>query len=299
MLHGPSWVGEAWFLGALALLCFRLAPGAPTGSLERVPCSAPGPELFTCPGWPSGCSEDLARALSSCITSAHQNSSPLCSPHSLFPSSIPPCTSSCARNVRKTWQNIHQAISSGYFEGSYVGGNYTGFLCSCYICSFYEENYVYTLPSHFLCSASSDVSSSVNSASPHPYETTYVLPFLSLFHFLLDSFSFYQITHLSPCLSFLSYHAAKVFQFPDFSVWDQVSLLLSHLSLFLCSHVEFRNRELLRAPPCHALSAVKPHFLSPPRSIPSSPGHQKASSEQGGPRTAVDPENSFNLSLSH
>jgi hypothetical protein len=45
---------------------------------------------------------------------------------------------------------------------------------------------------------------------------------------------------------------------------------------------------------------VKTHFLSPPTSAPEAVlGKQEASCEQEAPRTAVDPENGFNLSLSH
>ena len=109
-----------------------MLPSCP-GSLQQAlwrerPLLCPrGPEVSACPGWPSGCSEDLARPWQ---LWPHQ---PIkIPPHSALPtlSSLHPFlpTLPTVPEKRKTWQNIHQTISSGYFEGSYAGGNYTGFL---------------------------------------------------------------------------------------------------------------------------------------------------------------------------
>ena len=99
------------------------------------------------------------------------------------------------------------------------------------------------------------------------------------FYFLPSS----QITHLSPCLSFLSI-AQLSSSFLIYSLLFGIrspSCCLQSVTVPLLSCRIQEQRQLLRAPPCHAPSAVKPHFLSPPRSIPAAaPGNQKASSEQ-------------------
>lgn len=149
MLHGPSWVGEACSWG----ISSPVLPSCPR-SLQQalwrecpLPCP-PGPELSACPGWPSGCSEDLARPWQlwphqPIKTPPHCALPTLSSLHPFLP------TLPTVPEMRKTWQNIHQTISSGYFEGSYVGGNYTGFLCSVIYVLFMKKNYVYTLPISF------------------------------------------------------------------------------------------------------------------------------------------------------
>ena len=144
-----------------------------------------------------------------------------------------------------------------------------------YICS----------PSHFLCSVSfvcfllCQILHPFIHMKPPMCFLFCLFPPLTWFIFLLSGHPFVT-------LSEFSVYCAAVFQFPDLlsSVWDQFSLLLSPVC-HCCSALMWNSgaeRQLLRAPPCHTPSAVKPHFLSPPRSTPAAaPGNQKASSEQG------------------
>ena len=132
--------------GTLALLCFHLAPGASNKlSGESALCSAPRGQ--SC--WPA--QDDHQGALRTWQGPGHFGhiSPSKFLPTVLSPLSLPFIHSSLhfqLPEMRKTWQNIHQTISSGYFEGSYVGGNYTGFLCSVIYVLFMKKNYVYTLP---------------------------------------------------------------------------------------------------------------------------------------------------------
>lgn len=138
------------------------------------------PELSACPGWPSGCSADLARPWQlwphKPIKIPPHRALPTLSSLHLFLPTLP-----TVPETRKTWQNIHRTISSGYFEGSYVGGNYTGFLMLyvIYVLFIKEKKYVYMLSILFsVFNIFCMFPPLSNSASRHPYETTYVLPFL-------------------------------------------------------------------------------------------------------------------------
>ena len=162
-----------------------MLPSCP-GSLQRAlwrECPLlcpPGPELSACPGWPSGCLEDLVRPWQ---LWPHQ---PIkIPPHSALPtlSSLHPFlpTLLTVPETQETWQKIHQTISGGYFEGSYVGGNYTGFLMIyvIYVLFIKKKKFVYTLPISFSVFRIFCMFPPLsNSAPPHPYGTTYVLPFL-------------------------------------------------------------------------------------------------------------------------
>lgn len=115
--------------GALALLCFHPALGATNRLSERESalCSAPGARaVSTYTGWSSGGSEDLARPWQ-----PRPHLPIKIPPHSAPPSlpslHLPSPTFISMLETRKTWQNICQTVSSGYFEGRYIGGNYRGF----------------------------------------------------------------------------------------------------------------------------------------------------------------------------
>ena len=166
----------------------------------------------------------------------------------------------------------------------------------CYICSFYEEKLCIYAPHLIFCvQYLSYVSSSVNSASPHPYGTTYVLPFLSLFHFLLDSFSFYQITHLPPCLSFLSIVQLcfPVSWLTLFCLGSGLPPIVSSVTvpLLSCRIQEQRASESPTLP--RPLCSQTSFSLSSKIYTCSSPWTSESQFGAGGPRTAVDPDNSF------
>ena len=158
-------------------------------------------------------------------------------------------------------------------------------------------------PSHFLCSVSFVCFPLCQILHP----LIHMKPskcFLSCLFSPLTGFIFFLSDHSFVTLSEFSVYSAAV----------SSSFLINSLLFGIrspscclqsvtvpCSHVEFRNRETASESPTlpWSLCSQSSFSLSSKIYTCSSPWKSESQFWTGGPRTAVDPENSFNLSLSH
>ena len=139
-------------------------------------------------------------------------------------------------------------------------------------------------PSHFLCSVSfvcfllCQILHPLIHMKPPMCFLFCLFPPLTWFIFLLSGHPFVTLSEFSVCC------AAMFSSFLIYSLLFGISppsYCLQSVTVALLSRGIREQRQLPRAPPRHAPSAVKPHFPSSSRSTPAAaPGNQKASSEQ-------------------